>query len=192
MAQRRAQQSALADDRTEPLGAPTAPPPPAPSAARQLLAATAARWRAAASGARARVAVRRGLVPRGVRARLIVIALLAGLGGAAVTIGVEAASGSATPASQGSARPYLGVELGNAGGGALVEFVEPGTPAADAGLQPGDVITSIDGSSVSDEDAAASAINARRPGQQITLGVDRLGQRITITATLGTRPANTP
>jgi S1-C subfamily serine protease len=195
MAHRRAQRSALADDPTEPLAAPTPPPPPrGPSAARQLLDAVALRSRAAATRARGLVAVRRQLVPRGLRGRLIVIALLAGLGGAAVTIGVEAANGSATPAAQRGAQPYLGVELGDAPGesGALIALVYPGTPAAGAGLEPGDLITSIDGSPISDEDAAANAIDALRPGQRIRLGIDRLGRQLVITATLGTRPANAP
>lgn len=190
MAQRRAQRSALGDDPTEPLAddptaprvTPTPPPPAAPSRARQLLAAVALRWRAAI--ARARAAKRPMLVPRGLRARLLVIALLAGLGGAAVTIGVEAASGSTTP------RAFLGVDIADATGepGALVESVYPGSPAAAAGIEPGDVITQINGSPISDGSAAVSAIDSLRPGEQITLGIERVGQQVTITATLGTRP----
>jgi len=192
MAQRRAQHSALADDPTEPIPPPAPPPAPrAPGAGRRLLAAAALRWR---RSTRALLAIGPTLVPRGLRARLLVIALLAGLGGAAVTIGVEAASGSATPASHSTARAWLGVGLADAAGepGALVEYVYPGSPAATAGIEPGDVITAIDGGSISDGNAAASAIGSLKPGAQVTLTIERVGQQLTITATLGTRSANTP
>jgi hypothetical protein len=195
---RMAQQRALRDDDpTEPLDAPAPPPRPAAfGGVRQLLAAARLAWQRALARARSLASGDRQLIPRGLRTRLVLVALLAGLGGAAAMIGVEAATGAgaATPASQGSGQPWLGVSIGDAAGqpGGLVELVVPGSPAAAAGVQPGDLITSIDGNPISDESAAASAIDALRPGAQITLSIERDGQQLTIEATLGTRPANAP
>jgi S1-C subfamily serine protease len=42
---------------------------------------------------------------------------------------------------------------------------------------------------VASGDAAVAVIDAARPGDHLTLSVDRGGARKTITATLGTRPA---
>jgi len=67
--------------------------------------------------------------------------------------------------------------------------VVAGSPAAQAGLDPGDVITAIDGKSISSTEAFISAINGYLPGQTITLTIDRDGQVKHITLTLGTRPA---
>jgi putative serine protease PepD len=62
--------------------------------------------------------------------------------------------------------------------GAVVTQVESGSPADVAGLQEGDVITSLDGKSV------ASAIQADKPGQSVTLGLYRGQAQLTVTATL--------
>src|SRR5471032_282009 len=58
----------------------------------------------------------------------------------------------------------VGRMYGFANGGVLVGSVTPGFPAAKAGLQPGDVITSIDGTPIKDGDAMVAIISAKRPG----------------------------
>jgi len=85
---------------------------------------------------------------------------------------------------------YLGVELGDGTNGAQIGTVRDGSPASKAGLQQGDTVVAIDGKPVSDADAAVAAINAKKPGDKIALTVARGGQRQTVTATLGTRPAS--
>jgi S1-C subfamily serine protease len=95
------------------------------------------------------------------------------------------------------ARPYLGVETSdptdpNAPSGAEVRTVTPGGPAETAGLDPGDVITEIDGQAVNGSDDVSRIINSREPGDDIKIRVDRTGQDVTLDATLQNRPARTP
>jgi putative serine protease PepD len=85
---------------------------------------------------------------------------------------------------------YLGVEIASAaGGGARVASVRSGTPAAKAGLQAGDVITKIDGTSVGSSDELQQAVDSRKPGDRVTLEVRRGGTTRTVHVTLGTRPS---
>jgi putative serine protease PepD len=84
---------------------------------------------------------------------------------------------------------YLGVSLSEASDGAEVASVRSGSPADEAGLEAGDVITAIDGETVSTADDATSAINGKSPGDQITVTITRSGERSTLDVTLGTRPS---
>ena len=86
---------------------------------------------------------------------------------------------------------YLGVTVGDAssGQGAAIETVKSGTPAADAGLQAGDVVTAIDGQPVTNSDDLTAKISAHQPGDKVTLTVTRNGATKTIDVTLGTRPS---
>jgi putative serine protease PepD len=84
---------------------------------------------------------------------------------------------------------YLGVSLADASGGARVASVRDGSPGDEAGLEGGDVITTVDGKDISSADDAAGAINAKRPSDEITLTIERGGERSTIDVTLGTRPS---
>jgi putative serine protease PepD len=83
--------------------------------------------------------------------------------------------------------PFLGVSLADAGNGARIARVEAGSPAADAGLKAGDVITAIDGRSVSSADDVVQRLSAMSPGDSVTLTVQRGGSATTIHATLGNR-----
>ncbi len=85
-------------------------------------------------------------------------------------------------------RAYLGVSTSGGTGGVTVASVSSGGPAADAGLQVGDVIRSIAGERVADSDDVAAAIQDRRPGEQVSIEIRRGGSDQTIQATLGTRP----
>ena len=82
--------------------------------------------------------------------------------------------------------------MGDATGGqdgAVVQEVTPDSPAARAGLQPGDVVVSIDGKAVQDRSELVAAIRGHKPGDKVTLVVVRGGNETTITATLTQRPA---
>jgi YidC/Oxa1 family membrane protein insertase len=72
--------------------------------------------------------------------------------------------------------------------GMKVNLVAPGTPAAAAGLLPGDIITAIDSQAIADAAALENALKTTSPGQKIEVTVQRNGQPQTLSATLGTRP----
>ena len=111
--------------------------------------------------------------------------------GFAIPIDIAAASAARIVNGQSTASGYLGVSgtdptLGRAG--ALINEVVSGGPAAKAGLQVGDLITSVNGKPVQSMDDLAAQIRLLGAGQKVQLGVVRGGQQQTITATLTKRP----
>ncbi|MEC7946641.1 MAG: trypsin-like peptidase domain-containing protein [Myxococcota bacterium] len=83
----------------------------------------------------------------------------------------------------------LSAELGvPSGSGVVLGQIYPGTPAADAGLRAGDVLTTLDGAPVGDSAAVVRAIGSRKPGDVVKLGVVRDGRDRTIKVSLGDRP----
>src|SRR3954468_5920982 len=84
---------------------------------------------------------------------------------------------------------YLGVGISTAANGVKLTEVRPGTPAAKAGLHAGDVITVVGGLQVHDPTALSTAIDAKKPGDSVTLTYTRNGQTHTATVTLAERPA---
>ena len=84
--------------------------------------------------------------------------------------------------------PRLGVSgtdpvLGTAG--ALITRVEPGSPAANAGLETGDLITAIDGDAVQSFVDLAAAVRALVPGDDVELTVLRDGIELVLSTALG-------
>jgi S1-C subfamily serine protease len=89
--------------------------------------------------------------------------------------------------------PYVGVELNpTSPGGAQISSVQPGTPAANAGLQTDDLVTAIDGKRITSTQQFIEMVDTYQPGQTITLTVNRDGSTKTIKLTLGTRPQSAP
>ena len=89
-------------------------------------------------------------------------------------------------------KPVLGVQGGadpSAAGadGARIAAVQPGSPAAQAGLATGDVVTKVGDARVEDFSDLVARIGSYAPGQQVTLTVSGGGER-TVQVTLGSRP----
>jgi putative serine protease PepD len=86
---------------------------------------------------------------------------------------------------------WLGVDTldasDRAGGGAVVQSVTPEGPAAAAGLQVGDVITSVGDDRVTDLADLLAAVDHRRPGDPVDVTLWRADQRLHRTATLAER-----
>jgi S1-C subfamily serine protease len=73
--------------------------------------------------------------------------------------------------------------------GAQVSGVVSGAAAASAGLQTGDVITSLDGQAVSSPDDVSAALVGANPGDQLTIGwTSQDGSQHQAPATLGASP----
>jgi len=90
-------------------------------------------------------------------------------------------------------------------GGALVEQVSPGSPAAKAGIQGGsktvtvqgqqfvtggDVIVKADGTTIKSADDLISFLGTKKPGDTITVTVERGGKTQDLKVTLAPRPSN--
>jgi putative serine protease PepD len=74
--------------------------------------------------------------------------------------------------------------------GALVQAVAPEGPAAKAGVQTGDVITAVNGNPISSEDDLLTALAHAKPGQTMTLTLNRNGTTLTAHVHLGELPAS--
>src|SRR5205085_7933925 len=74
--------------------------------------------------------------------------------------------------------------------GAFVTQVQPGTPAAKAGLRPHDIITAVDGQAIDQNHDLSTVIEMHQPGQTVALSVFRTGQNLTLHVTLVARPKN--
>jgi S1-C subfamily serine protease len=77
-------------------------------------------------------------------------------------------------------------------GGLLVGMVHPGSPAAAAGLQPGDRVLSLDGVAMDDAFAFIAALADRPVGRAVSLRIRRDGTERTLRATLDELPAQPP
>ncbi len=96
--------------------------------------------------------------------------------------------------------------------GALVQSVQKGTAAAKAGIKGGavstntengqvavggDIIVSVNGKAITSSEELANAIEAHKPGETITLGLERVNghggyEHKSVQVTLGTRPNSIP
>jgi S1-C subfamily serine protease len=68
--------------------------------------------------------------------------------------------------------------------GALVVNVEPGSPAAAAGIQEQDVVIAVDGDPVGSSEELAVAVDAHAPGDSVRIEIVRGGSSRTVQATL--------
>ncbi len=81
--------------------------------------------------------------------------------------------------------PRVAAALGiRATSGALITNVLPDSPAAKAGLKPGDLVTSVNGKPVTDAQDLRNAQGLAPVGSTLKLGVDRGGRQLVIDAKL--------
>ena len=86
--------------------------------------------------------------------------------------------------------PYLGVFVQTPANraGAQVARVKSGSPAANAGLKAGDVITSFAGETIQSPTDLTAAVGAKAPGDKVSVTYVRNGTTKTTDVTIGTRP----
>lgn len=97
-------------------------------------------------------------------------------------------------------RGYLGITIGDLdaaaaeafelqpGSGILIQQVQPDTPAAEAGLQHGDVVVKVDDRDVTNTRDFIDYVSRREPGTRVRLELLREGERVEKTVELGHRP----
>ena len=95
-------------------------------------------------------------------------------------------------------RPFLGIEyviitedlsvLRKLPQGAFIQRVVSGTPAEEVGLKAGDIVTKIDDQDINEQNTLAQVIRSHKVGDELALTVDRNGEILTMTATLGEAP----
>jgi S1-C subfamily serine protease len=116
-------------------------------------------------------------------------------------------------AGQPLARPYLGIRFetidptiqkannlpvangawiptASAAGSGSGDVIVPGGPAAQGGLQAGDIITAVDGTALDASHPLDIVTSQLAPGMSVKLDVLRAGQTVQLTVVLGTRPAS--
>ena len=98
-------------------------------------------------------------------------------------------------------RGYLGVRIGPVNEeiaealglpekrGEFIQSVEPGEAAATAGIEPGDIVLSVNGEEVTPDQTLSYLVANIEPGTRIPLQVLRNGQRRTVNVTVGKRPS---
>ena len=102
---------------------------------------------------------------------------------------------------------YLGVSMVTVSEGAAITEVRDGTPAEKAGLKAatdtrivdgqeipsgGDIVVEFDGQEISTSDELQSGVDAKQPGDTVSITVLRNGDRRAFQVTLGTRPERIP
>ena len=128
----------------------------------------------------------------------VVVSVALGAGAAMAVLAATSDGSSSSPsASLGEVltearegHSWLGILATNAGdeGGVLAQQVFVDSPAHEAGLRRGDVITALGDAEVGNLPRLKAALAERQPGDQVTLIVLRSDEEITMEVTLGERP----
>ncbi len=136
--------------------------------------------------------------------------LLIGVLGLVSLVGVAVAGGSAAPAAPvvqeepQAERGWLGVRAVNLTGriaerleieympGVVIVGVSEDSPAAEAGLQQGDVLAAVDSEPMETVRQVVTTIRGLAPGTVVTLTILRGGDELVVEATLSARPGTQP
>ncbi len=109
-----------------------------------------------------------------------------GNGGPGANGGIGRGNGAVAPSGV-----FLGVAVGapSSGQGAQINTVQSGSPADQAGLKVGDVITAVDGTNITSAADLRQQIVGHQPGDTVTITYTRNGTSATAQVKLGTRSA---
>ena len=83
-------------------------------------------------------------------------------------------------------RGWLGIQLGGGEDGLVIQGVTDSSAAKTAGLEVGDRINSLDGAEMKSVQQVVETVGSHGPGETIELVVERDGQTVELSATLGT------
>jgi Do/DeqQ family serine protease len=72
--------------------------------------------------------------------------------------------------------------------GAVIATVQPTSPAARAGIEPGDIITAVDGTAIQSWQQLVNRIGLSRVSQELTLTIDRRGRTMSVPVKVAPRP----
>jgi S1-C subfamily serine protease len=108
----------------------------------------------------------------------------------ALSVARQIVGGHATARVHIGATAFLGIQVQGGGpGGLVLAGVVPGGPAEAAGLEAGDVITSIDGHAITTPKSLTSYLLTKKPGARVTIGyTDLMGQSLTASLALASGP----
>jgi S1-C subfamily serine protease len=109
----------------------------------------------------------------------------------AISIANQITSGKRSGNIQIGSRGVIGVEVQDTfdSSGARVAALQPGSPARGAGLRVGDVITSLNGTSISSVSDLSNALSGKSPGDEVNVGwQDTSGVQHSATVTLTSGP----
>jgi S1-C subfamily serine protease len=112
----------------------------------------------------------------------------------ALTVAHAISSGAASATVHVGATAFLGVQVqaadsGASSAGAVISGVVPGGPAVSAGLAAADVITALNGHTVSSPTDVSALVLTEKPGSQATVSyLDQSGTSRTASVTLGSGP----
>jgi S1-C subfamily serine protease len=85
--------------------------------------------------------------------------------------------------------PEIAEEFGlQASRGAVVDAVQEGTGAEEAGVRSGDIIVAVDGEPLATMSQLVAEVRSRAPGDVVELDIVRAGEELTIEVTLSERP----
>lgn len=169
-----------------------APTPPAPTLRERIRALLARARRALGRLRSVRLGTRRQR-----RIAVVAVALTLLIAGAAyaVTSAVGGSSGSGGQAgvTASGSGAWLGIDVeSSVQGGVMVVDVFPGSPAQAAGMEPGDLITQINGHQILTPRDVRAAIAGMHPGDQVQLQFQGSGTSYTAKVPLGSPPAGYP
>jgi membrane-associated protease RseP (regulator of RpoE activity) len=121
-------------------------------------------------------------------AALAVIAVAGVLVFRAIDTGPSASAAPGAQEEQGQDTAWLGAHVVLAADGVTVASVIADSPADAAGLQRGDVITAVDGTTIETLQDFRDLLKDKAVGDTVTLTIDHDGQTLDVTATLEAQP----